>query len=62
MIKFASAGSLDALRGLICEFYCCDASQIDLTGGAVYKNHKKMSTEYIKKGARWYFIKRVDYK
>lgn len=58
MIKFASAGSLDALRGLICEFYCCDVSQIEMTAGAIYKNNKKMTTEYIKKGCRWYFIKR----
>ena len=58
MIKFASAGSLDALHGLICEFYCCDCSQVALVDGAIYKNNKKMTTEYIKKGARWYFIKR----
>lgn len=58
MLKFASAGSCEALRGLVAEFYYCDKSQIVFDNGTIYKNGQKMSTEYLKKGARWYFVKR----
>lgn len=58
MLKFASAVSCDALRGLVAEFYYCDKSQIAFENGAIYKNGQKMSTEYLKKGGRWYFVKK----
>lgn len=58
MLKFASAASCDALRGLVAEFYYSDKSQIVFENGAIYKNGQKMTTEYIKKGGRWYFVKK----
>ena len=36
----------------------CDKSQIAFENGAIYKNGQKMSTEYLKKGGRWYFVKK----
>lgn len=55
MLKFASAGDLVALRGLIAEFYYCTAAEITLDGGEIWKGGRKMSTIYIQKGRRWYF-------
>lgn len=60
MLKFASAGTIDALRGLISEFYFCTPAAIVLDGGAVYKNGVKMSTEYAKQGRRWIFYKKAN--
>ena len=58
MLKFASAANWFDLRGIIAEFYCCESSQIVMSNGTIYKNGQKMSTEYLKKGGRWYFVKK----
>lgn len=59
ILKLATAGDLDALRGLIAEFYYTTPEKITLDAGAVYNNGKKLNTSFFKKGKRFYFVKEV---
>lgn len=49
MLKLATAGTENDLRGLVAGFYYTQPDQITLANGEIWKNGEKMATNYAKK-------------
>lgn len=56
----ATAPNWFDLRRLIAEYYYSNTDDITLSNGAIYKNGRKLSTEYYQKGKRWHFVLKTD--